>query len=129
MAVYGGSVDYLVPSLVSGASGCVVGMGNVFPKSVSRLYDYWKAGRIEEATALQEKIAEAEWACKKSLNNTKYGAWYYIGRQLGLENENMFVMRKPYLPLSDANKKKALETLGILEEIEKKMEGREGIVQ
>ncbi|RTE69531.1 hypothetical protein BHE90_016092 [Fusarium euwallaceae] len=129
MAVYAGSVDYLVPSLVGGASGCVVGMGNVFPKTVSRLYDYWKAGRIEEATALQEKIAAAEWACKKSLNNTKYGAWYYIGQHLGLEDENMFMMRKPYLPLSEAAKKGALEMLGALEQIEKSMEGREGIVQ
>lgn len=127
MAVYGGSVDYLLPSLFSGASGCVVGMGNVFPKSVSRLYDYWKAGRIEEATQLQEKIAEAEWACKKSLNNTKYGAWWFIGRGLGLESEDGFVMRRPYARLSAEAKRKAIETLGVLEEIEKKMEGREGI--
>lgn len=128
MAVFGGSVDYLIPSLALGASGCVVGMGNVFPKTVSRLYDYYIEGRLEEATALQEKVARAEWACKKSLNCTKYGAWYYIGKGLGLE-EGGFTMRKPYLPLNEGMKKYALEVLGELEEIEKSMAGREGITK
>lgn len=31
MAVYSGSADYLRPDLTGGVSGCVVGMGNVFP--------------------------------------------------------------------------------------------------
>ena len=128
MAVFGGSIDYLVPSLTLGASGCVVGMGNVFPKTVSRLYDFWVAGRTEEAIALQEQVAMAEWACKKSLNCTKYGAWYYIGKQLGL-SEHGFTMRKPYLPLNDNMRKYALETLGKLEETEKSMPGREGMTK
>lgn len=128
MAVFGGSADYLIPGLTLGSSGCVVGMGNIFPKSVSRLYDLYKAGKVEEATALQEKVALAEWACKKSLNCTKYAAWYHIGRHIGLENERMFIMRKPYAPLGDGMKKWALETLSILEETEKTMPGREAIV-
>lgn len=128
MAVFGGSADYLVPGLTLGSSGCVVGMGNVFPKTVSRLYDYYKAGKIEEATALQEKVSLAEWACKKSLTCTKYAAWHHIGRQLGLDNEKMFIMRKPYLPLNDGMKKWTLDTLSILEDIEKSMPGREAIV-
>lgn len=127
MAVFGGSADYLVPGLTLGSSGCVVGMGNIFPKSTARLFDFYKAGKIEEATALQEKVALAEWACKKSLNCTKYAAWYHIGRHIGLENERMFTMRKPYPPLSDAMKKWALETLSVLEETEKNMPGREAI--
>ncbi|CAH0027392.1 unnamed protein product [Clonostachys rhizophaga] len=127
MAVYAGSADYLVPSLVGGASGCVVGMGNVFPKTVSRLYDYYKAGRLDEAVALQEKISVAEAACKKSLNSTKWGAWYYILRNLGVESDAGFAMRKPYFPPAEEQKKSALAAFSILEETEKSMQGREGI--
>jgi 4-hydroxy-2-oxoglutarate aldolase len=128
MSIFGGSADYLIPGLSMGSSGCVVGMGNVFPKSVSRLYDYYKAGKIEEATALQEKVAAAEWACKKGIACTKYAAYYHIGRQIGLDNESFFHMRKPYLPLNDGLKKWTLEVLSILEETEKTMPGREAIV-
>lgn len=123
-AMFGGSADYLIPGLTLGSSGCVVGMGNVFPKSVTHLYELFKAGNIEEAKELQEKVSTAEMACKKSLNITKYAAWHHIGRQLGLQDENMFIMRKPYLPLSDAVKKSGLETLSILEDLEKSLPGR-----
>lgn len=127
MALFGGSADYLIPGMSLGSSGCVVGMGNVFPKSVSRLYDLYKAGKVEEAVALQELVATAEWACKKGIGCTKYAAWHHIGRQIGLDNERTFHMRRPYAPLSDALKKWTLETLSVLEETEKKMPGREGI--
>lgn len=123
--VYGGSSDYLLPTLHAGGNGCVTGMGNIFPKSTSRVYDYWAAGELEKARELQDLVANAEWACKKSLACTKYGAWWYLGKQLGLDNEKQFKMRKPYLELKDDLKKWTIETLSVLEETEKALPGRQ----
>ncbi|KAH6897413.1 dihydrodipicolinate synthase [Thelonectria olida] len=117
--VFGGSSDYLLPTLHAGGSGCVTGMGNIFPASTSGVYDLWKAGRTEEAKELQDDVANAEWACKKGIACTKYGAWYYLGPQLGLKDESTWLMRQPYQPLNDGMKKWTLETLGVLEKSEK----------
>lgn len=123
--VYGGSSDYLLPTLHAGGNGCVTGMGNIFPKSTSRVYDYWAAGELEKARELQDLVANAEWACKKSLACTKYGAWWYLGKQLSIGNEKQFKMRKPYLELKDDLKKWTIETLSVLEEMEKSLPGRQ----
>lgn len=52
-SVFGGSSDYLVPTLEIGGMGCVTGMGNVFPAATAGLYEVWKAGRREEARVSQ----------------------------------------------------------------------------
>lgn len=98
----------------------------MFPRSTARIYDLWAAGKLDEARALQDQVANSEWACKKGLSQTKYGAWWFVGRQLGLDNENMFVMRKPYLALKDDQKKWSVETMGVLEATEKSLPGRKG---
>lgn len=130
--VFGGSSDYLLPTLRSGGSGCVTGLGNVFPASVARgVYDAWarsseNGGQEETASAreatkrAQDAVANSEWACKKGLAMTKYGAWHFVGKGLGLD-EAAFEMRRPYGPLGDAQKRWALETLGVLEGIEKEL--------
>ncbi|KAL0941458.1 dihydrodipicolinate synthase [Colletotrichum truncatum] len=117
--VFGGSSDYLLPTLQAGGSGCVTGMGNIFPASTSGVFDLWKAGQLEAAQKLQFDVANAEWACKKGIALTKYGAWYFLGRDIGIDDESSWNMRKPYLPLGDATKNWALETLGVLETAEK----------
>ncbi|WYZ36916.1 hypothetical protein EsH8_II_000422 [Colletotrichum jinshuiense] len=117
--VFGGSSDYLLPTLHAGGSGCVTGMGNIFPGSTSAVYDLWKAGKAEKAQKLQYDVANAEWACKKGIALTKYGAWYFLGRDIGVADESSWEMRRPYLPLGDATKKWALETLGVLGPVEK----------
>lgn len=122
--VYGGSSDYLLPTLHAGGNGCVTGLGNCFPKSTAKIYDYWAAGRLDEAKELQNLVANAEWACKKSLACTKYGAWWYVGKSIGLDDEKMFKMRKPYVELKDDVKKWTIETMKVLEEMEKSLPGR-----
>ncbi|KAK2050037.1 dihydrodipicolinate synthase [Colletotrichum somersetense] len=117
--VFGGSSDYLPPTLHAGGSGCVTGMGNIFPSSTSAVYDLWKAGKTEVAFKLQADVANGEWACKKGIAITKYGAWYFLGRSIGLTEESSWEMRRPYLPLDDAMKNWALETLRVLEATEK----------
>lgn len=127
-SVFGGSSDYLLPTLHAGGVGCVTGMGNIFPKSTSRVYDFYVQGKTEEARALQDKVAAAEWACKKSLACTKHGAWHFIGKHIGLDDSKLFVMRKPYLELKEDLKNWSIETLGVLEEDERKLSGRKGVV-
>lgn len=117
--VFGGSSDYLLPTLAAGGSGCVTGMGNIFPASTSALYDLSKAGKVEEAWKLQYAVANAEWACKKGIALTKFGAWHFLGREIGVADESSWEMRRPYLPLGDATKKWALETFAALEATEK----------
>ncbi len=101
-------------------------MGNVFPKSTARVYDLWKEGKLEEAQKLQDLVANAEWACKKGLACTKYGAWWFLGRKLGLSDEKQFEVRKPYLDLSDGMKKWSVETLSVLDATEQSLPNRVG---
>jgi 4-hydroxy-2-oxoglutarate aldolase len=122
--VYGGSSDYLLPTLHAGGHGCVTGLGNCFPKATAAIYDAWAAGRLDDARALQGQVAHAEWACKRSLACTKYGAWWYVGRRIGLDNEALFQMRKPYVALKDDVKKWAVDTMKVLEETENGLPGR-----
>jgi dihydrodipicolinate synthase/N-acetylneuraminate lyase len=117
--VFGGSSDYLIPTLAAGGSGCVTGLGNVFPGSTAGVYDLYVAGKLEQAKALQYDVANAEWACKKGIACTKYGAWMHVGKALGMNDERQWEMRRPYQPLGDAMKKWTLETLDVLTASEK----------
>lgn len=118
--VFGGSSDYLLPTLQAGGSGCVTGMGNVFPWSTSAVYDLWKVGKVDEANKLQDVVAHAEWACKKGIACTKYGAWHFLGRKIGVDQESSWEMRRPYQPLDEKMKTWSLDTLGVLANIEEK---------
>ncbi|OJD30431.1 dihydrodipicolinate synthase [Diplodia corticola] len=114
-AVFGGSSDYLVPTLEAGGVGCVTGLANVFPRATARVFDLWMEGRKDEARRLQQVVANAEWACKKSLAATKYGAWWFVGRGLGLEDRMTFAPRKPYVEIGEAMRGWTVETMGVLQ--------------
>lgn len=104
--------------------GCVTGIGNVFPKSVAKLYSLWQEGKIEEARELQGRVALAESACKKGLAATKYGAAVFAGSQAGVTNEAAFYPRKPYKP---ASKQLQLDTVSLMQglaELEGSLEDR-----
>jgi dihydrodipicolinate synthase/N-acetylneuraminate lyase len=116
-SVYGGSSDFLVPTLEGGGVGCVTGMGNVFPRATARVYDLWMAGRKEEAKALQDVVANAEWACKKSLALTKFAAGHFLGKRIGAQAE-AFWPRKPYLPPAAKMQDWTVEVMGVLEDAE-----------
>ncbi|KAJ4358317.1 uncharacterized protein N0V89_002899 [Didymosphaeria variabile] len=117
-SVYGGSSDFLFPTLEGGGVGCVTGMGNVFPKSTARVYDLWAAGKKDEARKLQDVVANAEWACKKSLALTKFAAGHFAGKQLGLGDAKTFYPRRPYLPATEKMQQWTLEVMGVLKEEE-----------
>lgn len=123
--MYGGSSDYLLPTLHASGSGCVTGLGNVFPRSVARIFDLWKEGRVEEARKLQQSVADAEWACKKGIACTKFGAWWFLGKGLGIDDSAIFRPRKPYLEVNEGMQKWTIETMRVLEETEKALPGRD----
>jgi dihydrodipicolinate synthase/N-acetylneuraminate lyase len=117
-SVYGGSSDFLFPTLEAGGVGCVTGMGNVFPKSTARVYDLFMEGKKDEAKQLQDVVAHAEWACKKSLALTKFGAGHFVGKKLGLTDPKTFYPRRPYLPPSEKMQQWTIDVMGVLVEEE-----------
>ena len=119
--MFAGQSDWLLPCLIGGGVGCVTGIGNVFPKSVSKLYSLWQEGNIEEARKLQGQVALAEQACKKGLAATKFGTAYFAGPVAGLSNHASFHPRKPYKPASQALQDSTIETMRHLDELEKSL--------
>ncbi|PPJ50902.1 hypothetical protein CBER1_07613 [Cercospora berteroae] len=120
-AVFSGQSDWLLPCLIGGGIGCVTGIGNVFPKSVSKLYSLWQEGKIEEARELQGKVALAEGACKKGLAATKFGTAYFTGPVAGLSNHASFSTRKPYQPANKALQESTIATMQPLAEFEQSL--------
>lgn len=116
-SVFGGSSDFLFPTLEAGGSGCVAALGNVFPRSTSKLYDLWASGKKEEAKKLQDIVANAEWACKKGVVLTKYGAGHFVGPKIGVEKEAFFP-RRPYLPPPEKAQAWTVDIMGVLLEEE-----------
>ncbi len=116
--MFGGSSDYLLPTLTGGGAGCVTGIGNIFPKSVSKLYSLWKEGKTSEAIKLQGQVANAEKACKEGIAATKYGASYYAGPKAGVTDPVAFYPRKPYLPAGKTMQEWIVKVMAYLEEVE-----------
>lgn len=100
----------------------MTGIGNVFPKSVARLYSLWQEGKIEEARELQGRVALAESACKKGLSATKYGTAYFAGPAAGLTDQTLFYPRKPYKPAGKDLQKSTVEVMQHLAELESTLE-------
>ncbi|KAL5314198.1 hypothetical protein ACEPPN_018623 [Leptodophora sp. 'Broadleaf-Isolate-01'] len=119
--VYGGSSDWLVPCLIGGGGGCVTGIGNIFPKSVSKLYALYREGKISEAVKLQGLVAQAEKACKEGIAPTKFGASYFAGPKAGIAGKELFWPRKPYAPSEKVMQDWVVEVMKGLDEVEKSL--------
>ncbi|KAF2732663.1 dihydrodipicolinate synthase [Polyplosphaeria fusca] len=124
-SVYGGSSDYLVPTLEAGGVGCVTGLANAFPRSTARIYDLWVEGRKEEARALQQVVASAEWACKKGIAVTKFGAGWFLGKRIGVEEERAWWPRRPYMPPGREVMEWTVGVMGVLVEEEEGIKMKE----
>lgn len=120
-AVFSGQSDWLLPCLIAGGVGCVTGIGNVFPRAVSRLYALWQAGETDEARKLQGQVALAEQACKKGLAATKVGAAHFVGKPLGLSSAATFHPRKPYKPASPDVQQSTFVMMQSLEGLEQEL--------
>ncbi len=54
--VYAGDDSLLLPMLVIGASGGICVISNIAPKLTGRIWDLWKAGKVEQAKALHYQL-------------------------------------------------------------------------
>lgn len=96
-AVFGGQADFLVGGMAAGSTGCITAFGNVFPRSIVRMYQLYVRGQYKEALKLQQKAALAESPTKAGIANTKYAAAIYTGRRAGIEDAvRLAAPRCPY---------------------------------
>lgn len=78
----GGSADFTLQTLIAGGSGIITGLGNVVPKACVKVYELYKAGKVEEAQKAQAIVARGDWAViAGGVVGTKSGleSWYGYG--------------------------------------------------
>lgn len=113
-AVFGGQSDFLVGGLAAGSAGCIAAFGNVFPRSIAKVFDLWTSGRHDEALALQQKLALTESPTKAGIANTKYAAVIFTGPKAGITDAaRLLKPRRPYEEPTDSAKqaiRKVMET-------------------
>ena len=98
--------------------GCVTGVANIFPKSVSKLCALWQEGKVDEAVKLQGQVAQAEKACKEGLAGLKFGTAHFAGPSAGITNLEAFYPRKPYKPAGKDMQTWVIESMKILVDFE-----------
>merc|ERR1711939_172328 len=120
-AVFGGQSDFLVGGLAAGSAGCIAAFGNIFPKTVVKVFDLYKMGKHDQALALQRMSAHAENPTKAGIATTKYAVSQYSARAAGIPGdlEAMLRPRRPYEEPGEAVKKKIREVMTPVAEIEK----------
>jgi len=119
-AVFGGQSDFLVGGLAAGSAGCVAAFGNVFPKSIVRVYELWARGEHEEALKLQGKAALAESPVKAGIAAVKFAsAAVGAAKAAGIEGaEEKLAPRRPYEPLGEAAKEGIRSVMAEMAKIE-----------
>jgi 4-hydroxy-2-oxoglutarate aldolase len=91
-SVLAGSGGYLYPALCVGAQGAVAALANVAPRECVALYDAFRAGRHDEARALQFRFIQ--------LNAAVTTRWNVPGLKAALEELNQgYYGGAPRLPL------------------------------
>lgn len=121
-ATFGGQSDFLLGGLSAGSAGCISAFANVFPKTISRIFELYNKGNVDEAWELHRKAAIAESPCKAGIASTKYAVAIYSAKAAGIENaEEKLRPRKPYVPAAEAEKSKIRALMEGLSEIEKSL--------
>ncbi|EJD06816.1 dihydrodipicolinate synthetase [Fomitiporia mediterranea MF3/22] len=64
-AVFPGTSDVFVPSLLVGGAGVIGASVNILPKVHAEVYRLWKEGKTDEALKLQYLLAHGDWAVKR----------------------------------------------------------------
>jgi len=118
-AVFGGQSDFLIGGMSVGSAGCIAAFANVFPKTLSRIYALYKAGKVDEALALHQQAALAESPCKAGIASTKYAAAIFTATATGiLGAEEKLLPRQPYEPAPEGTKKMIREVMAEMAKIE-----------
>ncbi|KAI2061030.1 hypothetical protein LOZ37_006848 [Ophidiomyces ophidiicola] len=98
-SIFAGQSDFLIAGLSVGSAGCIAAFANVFPKTVAKIYELYKAGQIKEALELHQKAALAESPCKYGIATTKYAAALYAAKAAGIDDAEVKLLpRRPYEP-------------------------------
>lgn len=119
-AVFGGQSDFLLGGLAAGSAGCIAAFGNVFPRTIVKIYNLWTAGKQDQALALHRMAAHAESPTKAGIATTKYAASVFSAPLAGIAHgEAMFRPRRPYEEPSEAVKEMIREKMKPLFEVEK----------
>ncbi|GKZ80405.1 hypothetical protein CBS63078_10095 [Aspergillus niger] len=118
-AIYGGQSDFLIGGLAAGSAGCIAAFANVFPKTASKIYDLYVAGKIQEAVELQRQAALAESPCKSGIAATKYAAAIFSARAAGIEGaEEKLKPRTPYEEPAEGAKKGVQDLMSAVAKVE-----------
>jgi 4-hydroxy-2-oxoglutarate aldolase len=121
-STYAGQADFLIGGLAVGSAGCVSAFSNIFPKTISKIYELHTSGKTQEALDLHRKAALAETPIKSGIASTKYAVSRYSAIAADIENaEAKLAPRKPYLPVGDAVKTNVKDKMDALAEIEKSL--------
>lgn len=105
-AVFGGQSDFLIAGLTVGSAGCIAAFANVFPKTITHIYNLYAQGKHEEAMKLHRVAALAESLSKSGIANTKYAASLTSAKRAGIADaERKLRPRRPYEPPSEETKK------------------------
>lgn len=82
----------MIPALSVGGTGCITGVGNLYPRSCVKIYDLYRAGELEAAQKLQYTLAVSELGFGDGgINGTKW----VVGELLGYP-ESSRDCRRPY---------------------------------
>jgi 4-hydroxy-2-oxoglutarate aldolase len=97
-----GQSDWLVPALSVGGTGCITGVGNLYPRACVELYELYKAGKLEEAQKLQYTLGVSELGFGDGgINGTKW----VVSELLGYPEEARHC-RRPYPKFESKEKQK-----------------------
>lgn len=119
-SIFGGQSDFMIGALASGSAGCIAAFANVFPKSLARIYDLYRAGKTEEALKIHRAAALAESPCKSGIAATKYAAAIYTAKAAGIEGaEEKLLPQRPYEGPTEPAKENVRKTMAALAAIEK----------
>ncbi|KAK2756190.1 hypothetical protein FQN54_005598 [Arachnomyces sp. PD_36] len=96
-----GQSDWIVAALTSGGTGCISGVANLFPRVLVEIYDLFNAGRVSEATVLQQKLSMPEWGISTGDVN---GMKWIVVNERGYP-ESSAHCRRPFPKFDDPEKK------------------------
>jgi dihydrodipicolinate synthase/N-acetylneuraminate lyase len=109
-----GQSDWLIPAMSVGATGCITGIANLYPKTCVEMYDLHAKGKHAEASALQIKLSQTEWGFGKGgINGTKY----VVGHKRDYPLTSVDC-RRPYPQYSNEEKRKWIVNQMGLDELE-----------
>lgn len=94
-----GAGSVLLPGLLLGASGGILALADIVPALCARLYELFKAGKIEDAIKLQRKLIPLNQAVTRTFGVS--GAKY----AMDLQGYHGGLPRPPLLPLEEKEKK------------------------